>query len=142
MNLKNISWNSVTTYSQISAIVLFVGIFALGFELGKTFEYHAFVNGMKTSAGGDTHAIAPAAPKEVVFACATSTIDALFFSDKVELFLSDKRHLTLPRAVSGSGTRYATADESVVFSNKGTTATLTENKKETYRNCVVKPTPQ
>ncbi len=47
MNLKHIDWNHVTKYSQLAAIILFVVVFALGFWLGKTYEYHAFVNGEK-----------------------------------------------------------------------------------------------
>jgi hypothetical protein len=42
----NITWNKVTKTSQITALVLFVGVFALGFWLGMTYEYHAFMNGI------------------------------------------------------------------------------------------------
>lgn len=64
--------------------------------------------------------------------------DNLVPSDtKVRLKLSDGRNLTLPRAISGSGARYANADESIVFWNKGDTAFITEKDIETYSNCVV-----
>jgi|GEM_PF-1533392 len=33
-----IAWNKVTTFSQIVAIILFVGVFALGFCLGRQYE--------------------------------------------------------------------------------------------------------
>jgi membrane-bound inhibitor of C-type lysozyme len=68
------------------------------------------------------------------FACqASKTIDASFYADKVELKLSDGRSLKVPRAMSGSGARYANKDESLVFWSKGDTAFITEGAgKETY----------
>jgi membrane-bound inhibitor of C-type lysozyme len=53
----------------------------------------------------------------------------------VELTLSDGRKLALPQAVSASGARYANADESVVFWNKGRTAFVEEAGKQTYTGC-------
>lgn len=44
MKKIHIAWNTVNWYSQIVAVVLFVGIFVLGFYLGQRYEYHAFVN--------------------------------------------------------------------------------------------------
>jgi uncharacterized protein YecT (DUF1311 family) len=35
---SRIKWRSVTWYSQLLALVLFVGVFALGFHLGKRYE--------------------------------------------------------------------------------------------------------
>ena len=55
--------------------------------------------------------------------------------DQVKLKLSDGRDLTLPHAISADGARYANADESIVFWNKGDTAFVTENGKETYSGC-------
>lgn len=65
------------------------------------------------------------------------SIDATFYADSVELKLSDDRSLKLPQAISGSGARYANADESFVFWNKGDTAFVTEGEdgKETYSDC-------
>ncbi len=57
--------------------------------------------------------------------------------DQVKLKLSDGRELTLPHAVSADGARYANAEESIVFWNKGEAAFITENGKETY-SCVTK----
>lgn len=73
------------------------------------------------------------------FACNLGkTIDAAFYPDKVDLTLSDGRHETLPQTMSGSGARYANADESMVFWNKGNTAFLTEGADETptYNGCI------
>ena len=53
--------------------------------------------------------------------------------------LADKRHLPLKHVVSASGARYANADESVVFWNKGTTATMTEGTVVTFANCIENP---
>ncbi len=65
-------------------------------------------------------------------------IDATFHSDKVDLVLSDDRVMTLPQATSASGARYANSDETIVFWNKGETAFVMENDKETFSNCVEK----
>ena len=74
------------------------------------------------------------------FACSSDkSIDATFVNGKrssVNLVLSDGRRLALPHALSGSGARYATDDESVVFWNKGNTAFLEEAGKTTYAECV------
>ncbi len=45
--MKKISWDEVTSLSQIVAVALFVGVFAVGFWLGTRYEYHAFVNAKK-----------------------------------------------------------------------------------------------
>ncbi len=80
-----------------------------------------------------------ATPKTAMFTCADSkTISATFYptDDKyVDLVLSDGRKLSVPRAISASGARYATADESFVFWNKGDTAFITENGTTTFSNC-------
>jgi membrane-bound inhibitor of C-type lysozyme len=58
----------------------------------------------------------------------------------VSLKLSDGRALTLPQTVSASGIRYANADESIIFWNKGDGAFITENNIETFSGCVTKTT--
>ncbi len=82
-----------------------------------------------------------ATPKPAVFTCDDSkTISATFYptDDKyVDLVLSDGRKLSVPHAISASGARYAKADESFVFWNKGDTAFITENGTTTFSNCVV-----
>lgn len=89
-------------------------------------------------------AFVPAAMAEdqiasVAYKCADNkTIDAVYYPDKVQIKLSDGRDLTLPQVMSGSGIRYANADESVVFWSKGEGAFVTEGDpdKATYDNCV------
>jgi membrane-bound inhibitor of C-type lysozyme len=65
------------------------------------------------------------------------TIKAAFYSDKVDLTLSDGRTLSLPQTMSGSGIRYANADESFVFWSKGNTAFVTEgaDAEPTFDGC-------
>jgi len=73
------------------------------------------------------------------FVCAADkSIVAKFYPDEVALTLNDGRDLALPQVVSGSGARYANADESIVFWNKGNTAFLTEGSDDnvTYKDCV------
>jgi membrane-bound inhibitor of C-type lysozyme len=84
---------------------------------------------------------APAASvvAKVRYACADDkTIDATYFSNSVDIVLSDGRSMSLPQTMSGSGTRYANADESFVFWSKGNTAFATEGDpdKPTYADCV------
>ena len=75
------------------------------------------------------------------FKCADDkSIEATFYADSVALKLSDGRSLKLPQVTSGSGARYANADESFVFWNKGNTAFVTEGAVEamTYADCATK----
>lgn len=56
---------------------------------------------------------------------------------RVDLVLGDGRRLSLPQTLSGSGVRYANADESLVFWSKGDGAFLEEGPRQavTYANC-------
>ncbi len=75
----------------------------------------------------------------VAYVCSEAkTITAIYYSDSVDLVLSDGRSFTLPQAVSASGARYANTDEAVVFWNKGNTAFITEGgnpENITFNNC-------
>ncbi len=144
MNLKSINWDHVTRYSQLIAIVLFVGVFVLGFYLGKAYEYKAFTNALN----GHTMPAAtlPTKPQaDVTYTCdADKYVRAVYRPSEVNLFLSDGRTLSVPQTVSGSGARYANKDETFVFWNKGTTAFITEGKEGaiTFGNCAQKPIPE
>jgi membrane-bound inhibitor of C-type lysozyme len=77
--------------------------------------------------------------KVALFSCdMNKSISATFHlpADKaVDLTLGDGRTMSLLHAISASGARYANADESFVFWNKGETAFITENGKNTFENC-------
>lgn len=62
-------------------------------------------------------------------------------SGSVTLILSDGRKLALKQTISGSGTRYANNDESIVFWGEGDTAFLTENNAQTYSGCTSSASP-
>ncbi len=88
------------------------------------------------------------APKVALFNCdGGKTITATFYpgtpenrDDKyVDLVLGDGTKISVPRAISASGARYAKADESFVFWNKGDTAFITENGTTTFSGCVTSP---
>jgi membrane-bound inhibitor of C-type lysozyme len=86
-------------------------------------------------------AVAQEPISKVKYACVDSkTIEAAYFADKVDVTLSDGRSMSLPQTMSGSGARYANADESFVFWNKGDTAFITEgtdpNAPPTFADCV------
>ncbi|HET8581199.1 MAG TPA: MliC family protein [Candidatus Paceibacterota bacterium] len=80
----------------------------------------------------------------VTFACAAGkSITATFYpsdDSHVDLVLSDGRSLSVPHAMSASGARYATADESFVFWNEGNTAFITEGGSQTFEGCVKQAT--
>jgi membrane-bound inhibitor of C-type lysozyme len=86
-------------------------------------------------------AFAEAPVATAIFTCqGGKSIAATFYANSVDLKLSDGRSLKLPQAMSASGARYANADESFVFWNKGNTAFFTEGKggKETFSGCATK----
>ena len=65
-------------------------------------------------------------------------IDATYYPDSVDLTLTDGRSLDLPQVISGSGTRYANADESFQFFSKGDTAFIAEGSDDniTFKDCL------
>ncbi|MDD2646827.1 MAG: MliC family protein [Patescibacteria group bacterium] len=61
-------------------------------------------------------------------------------SGSAKIILSDSRNFELPQTISADGTRYANADESLVFWSKGDGAIVLENGAEkNYINCVIAP---
>jgi membrane-bound inhibitor of C-type lysozyme len=120
-----IEWNKVTSLSQIVAIVLFVVVFIVAFQIGRTFEKQ-FILGKPITGF-------------VKFVCADKkTIEAEFYKNFVHLELGWQKTLYLPQTISASGARYANSDESIVFWNKGDTAFITEGNPNnpTYKDCV------
>lgn len=81
-----------------------------------------------------------AKPVLSLFVCKDGkTIAASFYpeDDKaVDLVMSGETRISLPHATSASGARYAKEDDSIVFWNKGDTAFITENGKETFSDCI------
>lgn len=156
---------TVTTFSKILALSLFIALPILGFYLGMTYSGKSLVPSSSKIIGGDkdTHGCltgagyswceeknkclrvweeycTKASPTTAIFTCSDSkSITATFYpmDDKfVDLILSDDRKLSVPHTMSGSGARYAKSDDSFVFWNKGNTAFITENEKTTFENCV------
>ncbi len=132
----SIEWNKVTGLSQIIAIVLFVGVFGLGFWLGTLYAAKHMPSAsveadVKTGVIGDA-----------TYQCVDGkSMHAVFYDDKVTVMLSDGRTLNLGHTVSGSGARYASEDDATVFWNKGRTAFVTEGEATTYADCTEAPIP-
>lgn len=119
----NIIWNRVTKFSQAIAIVLFLAVFAVAFQLGRRFE-QAFILGFPVNS--------------VTFDCADDkSVHADFYAHFVRLKFGYQRTLYLQQTISASGARYADDKESIVFWNKGDTAFMTEGGTSTYADCVV-----
>jgi membrane-bound inhibitor of C-type lysozyme len=144
-----IEWNKVTWYSKLLAVILFVAVFCVGFNLGKKSDE---INSI----------ITPAQPltttkliNTVSYSCdGSKTILAKYYESdakpfsspdqppiptgSVALALSDGRSMTLPQTISADGGRYANSDESFIFWSKGTGAFVMEGKSSdvTYKNCV------
>lgn len=119
-----IVWNKVTVFSQICAIILFVLVFIISFQLGRRFESQ-FILGTPINS--------------VTFSCADNkSINAVFYAHLVHLELGFQKTLYLQQTISASGARYANNDESIVFWNKGDTAFITEGNPNdvTYKDCV------
>lgn len=123
-------FNKVTWYSKILAIIIFVGTFFWGVWLGHRAE--------------DLNCVMKEYEKQAqtitaIFVCPENkAIYAEFTKNQVKLKLSDGRELTLPQTISGSGARYANADESFIFWNKGNGAFINEGEFATYQDCVTK----
>ena len=132
--MSKISYTRVTWYSQITAIILFVAVWYVGFCVGRYWV---------SPARQGTDAPLTGVINAVVFRCdkpVGSFISGVFYKDRVSLTFSDGRRMTLPQVISASGARYAHGDndESLVFWNKGNTAFITENGTTTYGGCVGK----
>ncbi len=129
-----IEYNKVTWYSMVLAIVMYVGIFALAYYLGN--KCCSLLNPAPVQLQQQNQANNKIT--NASFACDNNkTINAFFFNEKVELTLSDKRNLLLLQGISASGARYTNTDQSIVFWNKGDTAFMEENGKNTYENCLI-----
>lgn len=130
-NMK-INFNKPTKYSMILAIIIYLGTFALAFYLGQ-------INGEANAILSQSNNVEEKVIiNSALFACEDQkTINAIFFSDKAELSLSDGRNMILFQAISASGVRYVNQDESFVFWNKGDTAFVEENGIQTFSSCLV-----
>ena len=126
-----IELNKVTWYSKILAIIVYVSTFFLGYWLGQRNEsLNCIIQNYEKQAQIINTA---------VFACPENkTIYAEFVKNQVKLKLSDGRELILPQTISASGARYANADETFIFWNKGNGAFIEENEFTTYQDCVTK----
>ena len=132
----SITYTRVTWYSQLAAIILFVAVFYVGMHLGAA----------KAGEPGASSAVpAPSiVPSGNILAAASYScpnnryISALYYDGGVRIILSDGREYSLPHAISADGARYANADESFVFWNKGTGAFTMENGKMAWDSCVSK----
>lgn len=111
------------------ATIIFAIAVAAGFCVGKYVERNMY-------------AVTVSIPKVVAtakyFCDNDKNISAIFRERSVSLLLSDGRTMTLPQAISASGARYANADESFIFWNKGDTAFIQEEEFYTFENCATK----
>ena len=131
-----IKWNKISKYSQILAIIIYVGTFSIAFYLGQMW---GAANAILDQSLVDESKQSPDnVINSATFNCDNEkTINAIFFNDSVGLSLSDGRGLILPQTISASGARYANEDESFIFWNKGDTAFVQEGNINTYDNCLI-----
>lgn len=133
-------WHKVTWYSTVLAVVLFIGVYVLGFYMGDMYGQRNEAAVVAPNEGTITQS--NAIISDVTFSCdGKKTAHAIFHKYDVQLLLSDGRNLTEPHALSADGGRYANADESFVFWTKGNGAFITEGSSTTYANCKVMPEP-
>jgi len=115
---------SLLSKMRIVAVILGILIIAGAFYFGESADNETVENGNVINA---------------IFVCSDGErIEAVFQTEKrtVDLKLSDGRALALPQTISASGARYAKADESFVFWNKGDTAFIMEDGATTYEGCI------
>jgi membrane-bound inhibitor of C-type lysozyme len=120
-----IIWNKVTKFSQVVAIIVFVGVFLFGLYLGRWAENKTILGYPINSAK---------------FVCAEGkVINTDFYMSFIYINFTDGKKMYLPQTISASGARYANSDESVVFWNKGDTAFITEGDQNiaTYKDCMI-----
>ena len=118
-----IEWNKVTKLSQIAAVALFVAVFVLAFQLGRSYQTE-FILGEKII--------------HVKFVCeGKKAFMANFYDRMVHLEFPREKHFYLPQTISASGARYANRDESFVFWNKGDMAFIQQNSTTTLDNCLI-----
>jgi len=125
----SIQWKKVTWYSQIVAIILFVGVFFLGFYFG-----HRSVTQNISSWNPPASSVISSAG---FFCDGGKSVRAVFTTTGAEVTLSDGRTMNLEHAISADGGRYTNPDESFVFWTKGNGAFVTENGTTTYAGCIV-----
>ncbi len=112
------------------ASMLFL-IIVLGIAIYFYLEYSKQLNKVPQLPSGSLPIVT-----SVNYACAENKkIQANYSKERVQLVLSDGRTMTFKQVMSGSGARYASADESIVFWNKGKTAFIAENNQTTYADC-------
>ncbi len=128
-----IEFKKVTWYSQVVAIIVFIGTFFIGFHLGRYYELVVITN-QEIKQQQEENII-----NKVTFNCADNkTIEATFFKNNTAaLELSDGRSFTINQTISGSGARFANSDESFIFWTKGDGAFIDENGEMTFKDCLV-----
>ena len=134
MKTHSIPWNTVTRYSQALAIILFVGVFVLGFLLGKEYELRAVRNGIAEYLGAPTPA--SRAPVTVDYLCNGTSLTAVYSGKEVHLTLPGKREITLTQKEPNL---FSSPDGSSTFEKSDAKAKLVEQGSATLSNCVVKP---
>jgi membrane-bound inhibitor of C-type lysozyme len=129
MKKVKIELRKITWYSQLLAIVLYVATFVLGFYLGRLYQdakYSIIQNELLVD--------------DIIsakFACEGDKLVSVdFLKDKARI-VTEGKIFVLDRAISASGARYANADESLVFWNKGDTAFMEENGEIILNDCFV-----
>lgn len=140
MNTHTIPWNTVSKYSQALAIVLFVGVFVLGFFLGKEYELRAVQNSFaKFLSEPQT---TQHTPVTVEYLCDGRPLTAKYGEGKANLSLPDKREFTLSQTDATKTSVYTSTDGSIVFERSDSKAKLLENGAVLLQNCAVKPSLQ
>jgi membrane-bound inhibitor of C-type lysozyme len=145
-----IEWNKVTWYSKLFAVILFVLTFyiafLLGFACGKTAEINYNIPAVVSPVNQpvatasyycDAGKIISASYYNGASASVAVAGEPPVPTGNVQLKLSDERTMTLAQTISADGARYASADGSIVFWNKGNGVMFTENNKATYTNCIM-----
>lgn len=132
--------STILAWGVLVIVVVVLGLYAL--DAASPTTYNAITGGLFTTGTstpkGNTATSGGATTGPVTFYCDQGQIDATFSASAVQLSLSDGRYFTLPQVMSGSGIRYeaTTTGKDELFQSKGDSASLSENGKATYANCI------
>ncbi len=126
-------------------LLMIVGVIILLVILGGGF--FLFKNYSNSSKSGSEERAIPTSVTvgkiEKNYTCSDDkTIVAIFNNDtdmSADIALSDGSTMNLPHVEAASGAKYANEDESVIFWTQGNEAFLEQDGKETYSDCVIKP---
>jgi membrane-bound inhibitor of C-type lysozyme len=130
--------STILAWGVLVIIVVVLGLYALDATYPATYSGIFGTSTSTSSTATASSTTTGTAAGAVTFYCQQGQIDATFSASAVQLDLSGGRYFALPQVMSGSGVRYeaTTSGKDELFQSEGSSASLSENGKAIYSNCV------